>query len=149
MDCFHANGKLNASALAEKLDREAKSRGATKTVHQSTIHRIEKGQITGKPETLAPIALGFGMRVTELYARIHPEAASAPACPSLPAQAGELWADFEKLSKPIQELYRQQIRASREQAERFPHVAALANPEAIRATDEVRTQRLRSKRQRP
>lgn len=145
-DCFHASGKLNARALAEKLDKEAKSRGATKTIHQSTIHRIQKGEITGKPETLAPIALGFGMRVTDLYARIHPETASAPAAPELPTEAVELWEDFAHLPKPMQEFYRQSIRASREQAERYPHVAALANPEAIRAAAEVKTQRLRAKR---
>lgn len=145
-DCFHNGGKLNATALTEKLNSEAKARGATKTIHQSTVHRILKAEIAGKPQTLAPIALGFGMKVAELLARIHPETASAPPSLQLPAQAAELWEDFERLSKPLQEFYRQSIRASRELADRYPHVAALANPEAIRATAEVKRQRIRAKR---
>lgn len=146
-ECFHPNGELNGRALAEKLTKEAAQRGATKTVHQSTLHRIQKGNLTGKPATITPIALGFGMTVVDLYARLQPESAATPA-ESLPTEAAELWTDFRMLPKAMQSYYREQIRATREQIERFPHLVALANPEAIKASEEVRTQRVRSKRQR-
>lgn len=138
--CFRANGQLNIRALAAKL-----SELSGETIHQSTLHRLAAGTLSGKPATLAPIAAAFGMSVPDFWAAMNPEA-SKPAASAMPPAAADLWSDWERVPKPIQDLLRQQIKAYAENAELHPELTAMASDQAKEMSERIRAQRIKTKR---
>lgn len=140
---FHRDGRLNHNALARELSLIS-ARNGGKAVQQSFITRLIKGNLKGKPETLQPMATGFGMSLNEFVSRIRPESAMPPS-PTLPPEAAELWSLWNQLPRALRNYFTEQIKNAITSSRRYPDLAAAINRQAQEAANATRVERQRKR----
>lgn len=144
-DCFKPSGELNRTRLAARLNERLAGSAHKKKIHQSTLQRLYDGDLSGKAETLEPMAAAFGLDTVSFLALMKP-GMNKPVGRSLPPAAEDLWMDWEKLPRAMQDMYRQQIKAYIEDRARYPELMALATRQAAEMAERTRTERLKRRR---
>jgi transcriptional regulator with XRE-family HTH domain len=132
-EVFKKDGTVNGRQLAARL-----------RVQQSTLHRIMSGDLTGKEETITPIATGFGLSYIEFIARIRPSANLKPVQP-LPPDAVALWEQWQQLPKGVRDYLMEQIKSTLEIVRRFPELSAVVNQQAEQAATLARIARTKKR----
>jgi len=142
LEVFDDTGRLKETELARIL-----SRGAGTKIHQSTLTRLLKGELSGKEKTLQPFADGFGITYIEFISRIRPStAAPAVSVASFPPEAVDLWKLWRRVPAKQRDWFLEQLKAAAEFAEKYPELTAVVNEPASQAATEIRLGRQRQKK---
>lgn len=142
LDVFDSKDKLNETELARLLTKNANA-----TIHQSTLTRLLKGELSGKQKTLQRFADGFGITLIEFISRIRPAAAAhVVSTSSLPPEAAEIWQVWKRVPARQRDLFLEQLKSAADFADRYPELTAVVNEPAAQAATEVRLARQRQRK---